>query len=336
MRNDTATRLKQIVLAITVTLLIAGVACRSTQQNLNKPPENTNGNSNTAAPVDTGIITAESPVVRTSTFDHFRAEHRVGADAKIKDCAVCHKRDTAAPSDPQVKQPNRDGWTPYHDSCEVCHNKENFRETSATVLKEKPLCAGCHKAEGNQIAISSGGGLKGVVIDYPKVETEFGIKGGAKGFSHKTHMDLQKMANEGQEVKCETCHQFGNRGIQASFPEHPNCFGCHSHQAGQKFGSCDVCHVKAQMAVSFSPGTGTAARLYNFRHSNSHLKAANCDRCHKTREIEAQAETDTKPPTDIMQISTARGQRHTSACWSCHSQARETVCTKCHVGSLPF
>ena len=333
MRNDISKRLKQIVLGVTVVLLISGIACRSTQQNLNsKPPENENANANSNTSSAGGAITAvESPVItKTSTFDHNREEHRVGPDAKIKDCAACHKRDQQTPSDVMVKQPGKDTWTPYHDSCDVCHNKENFRQTSADVLKTNPLCAGCHKAEGGQIVLNTSGGLKGVLIDYPKRQFEFGLKGGEKGFSHKDHMDPQKMAGEGQEVKCDTCHKFDSRGAQSSFPKHADCFSCHSHQAAQKFGECGVCHTEVARAVKYSPGIGSALNLYNFRHSSSHLKAGSCDRCHQMQDPVNETSV------DIKQINTARGQRHTSSCWSCHKQARETVCTKCHVGSLPF
>ncbi|MCI0487622.1 MAG: cytochrome c family protein [Blastocatellia bacterium] len=332
MRNDLSKRLKQIVLGIAVLLLAGGIACKSTQQNLNSNTsgnENANANSNTSA--TGGAITAvESALItKTSTFDHNREEHRVGPDAKIKDCAACHKRDTQVPSDVQVKQPGKDTWTPYHDSCDICHNKESFRQTSADTLKEQPLCAGCHKAEGGQIVRSEGNVLKGVLINYPARLFEFGLKGGTKGFSHKTHMDAQKMAGEGKEVSCNTCHKFDGRGAQASFPKHADCFSCHSHQAGQKFGECGVCHTGTAVAVKYSPGIGTALNLYNFRHSSSHLKSA-CDRCHKTQDPASETSV------DIQQINTARGQRHKSSCWSCHQQARENVCTKCHVGSLPF
>jgi hypothetical protein len=76
---------------------------------------------------------------------------------------------------------------------------------------------------------------------------------------------------------------------------------------------------------------GAALSLYNFKHS-SHTPAAikaGCERCHKT--LDAAAEN----RSDILAISTARGQRHRSSCSSCHVQAKEPVCTKCHVGGPP-
>jgi hypothetical protein len=135
---------------------------------------------------------------------------------------------------------------------------------------------------------------------------------------------------------CTFCHNFEGSATAAKFPTHPECYSCHSHQPKTaqnegKLGDCGVCHTRREDSLVATRGPGQALSLYNFRHSASHLKAGACDRCHKTTEVAAKAVR-----ADIQEISTARGQRHHSTCWTCHVQAREAVCTKCHVGSLPF
>jgi hypothetical protein len=91
-----------------------------------------------------------------------------------------------------------------------------------------------------------------------------------------------------------------------------------------------VCHALKAQAISYSPGPGAALRQYNFRHG-PHLGKATCDRCHKMADAAAAGRK-----SDILKISISRGQRHQSMCWSCHVQAREPVCSKCHISSLPF
>ncbi len=129
--------------------------------------------------------------------------------------------------------------------------------------------------------------------------------------------------------RCDLCHRFEGRGNESSFPGHVECYSCHAHQTGQKFSACDVCHALKAEAVSFNPGLGAASTQYNFKHS-SHVGKATCARCHKL------AETAEGRKSDILDISTSRGQRHQSMCWGCHVQAREPVCGKCHISSLPF
>lgn len=224
---------------------------------------------------------------------------RAEHQTKTKDCAVCHQR-----SDNSVT-----AAFPGHSACIECHAKD-FTNTSSQ------MCIVCHKSPVD---------AQGTRIGFPVRLSEFGLK----GFSHRQHMDAKKMAGESEAPKCSTCHQFTN-GVQATFPSHQQCYSCHAHQPNQKLGECGVCHIDAKASLKFAKGTGSALSLYNFKHG-PHLKAASCDRCH--RQVET-SPNQLRP--DIQEISTARGQRHKSACWSCHVQARESTCTKCHRGSLPF
>jgi hypothetical protein len=41
-----------------------------------------------------------------------------------------------------------------------------------------------------------------------------------------------------------------------------------------------------------------------------------------------------QPRPDIAKINTATGQRHHSSCWSCHVEAKEPSCSKCHTLSF--
>jgi hypothetical protein len=240
---------------------------------------------------------AESKLIdRDIPFNHNRKEH------KTRDCKSCHQR---FEKDEIPKFPS-------HSACIDCHQKDYTATTSR-------MCGVCHKTPLEtqpQLAI------------FPARLVQFGIK----GFSHKNHMDPAKTRDQmtiAATVDCQTCHKFDDRVIQAGFPNHQQCYSCHIHQAGGKFSACGDCHADTLVSVKYTHGMGTALSLYNFKHG-PHIKKASCDRCHKTVELTAQQ------PSDILRISTARGLKHTSACWSCHVQARETVCTKCHVGSLPF
>jgi hypothetical protein len=302
MRNDFVKWVKQAVIVAAVALFALSVACRSTQQNLNKPPE---------APPPTATQPTQSPfnvvdskvIERNSPFDHSRAEHQT----KTKDCAFCHQRVDNEP----VLDFKKNG--PHHNACIECHQKD-FTSTSSK------MCEVCHK-----VPVDAAGTL----IQFPVKQDEFGIK----AFSHKTHMDPAKMKDQSAkgEPRCQDCHRFDGAGLQASFPKHPDCFSCHAHESGGKFANCDTCHTPKAQAVSYSAGAGAAFSQYNFRHSSQHLKAGDCSRCHKTTEVAAG-----EPRSDISPINTARGQRHHSTCWQCHVQAREPVCTKCHKASLPF
>jgi hypothetical protein len=217
---------------------------------------------------------------------------------KTKDCGFCHQRldNSVTPV------------FPGHSACIECHAKD-FTNTSSQ------MCIVCHTSPVD---------AKGTRISFPAKMSEFGIK----SFSHKQHMDPKKMAGESETPKCSACHQ-STEGAAASFPNHQQCYSCHIHQANQKLGECGICHADAKLALRFIKG-GPTLGLYNFKHG-SHTKKASCDRCHR--------QTETAPNqvrADIQTISAGRGQRHTSACWSCHVQAKESVCTKCHRGSLPF
>lgn len=218
---------------------------------------------------------------------------------KTKDCAFCHQR-----ADNNVTP-----VFPGHSACIECHAKD-FSNTSSQ------MCIVCHKSPVDS---------QGTRISFPAKMSEFGVK----GFSHKQHMDPKKMAGETDTPKCSTCHQFPS-GVQSTFPSHQQCYSCHVHQASQKLGECGVCHADTKLALKYTKGTGSALSLYNFKHG-PHLTKASCDRCHRQADVAPQ-----QVRADVQTISTARGQRHTSTCWTCHSQARESTCTKCHRGSLPF
>ena len=297
MRNDTTRRLKLIITCAAAILVLTGLACRSSKQ----PTANKAADAPQPAPPTNAnqspFNIKESVVIdKTSPFNHTRVEHQT----KTKDCAFCHQRadNSATPI------------FPGHSACIECHSKD-FSNTSSQ------MCIVCHKSPVD---------AQGTRISFPAKMSEFGIK----GFSHKQHMDPKKMAGETEAPKCGSCHQFPN-GVQSTFPSHQQCYSCHAHQPAQKLGDCGVCHTDTKLALKYTKGTGQALSLYNFKHSGSHLKAASCDRCHSTVET-----APNQVRADIREISTARGQRHTSTCWSCHSQARESTCTKCHRGSLPF
>ena len=312
MTNRVSTVLKELVI-VGAAILLGGMACRSTKQNLNKnveeapAPATSNSNSNPSP----NLPVADSKVIdRDIPFDHNRKEH------KARDCKVCHQR-----LDRYEADHSKADWTiprfASHSACIDCH-RQDYTSTASR------MCASCHKTPfSDKVPISADAPQ---LAAFPARLNQFGIK----GFSHKTHMDPAKMRDQMPgEVRCDTCHTFDDRKVQATFPRHQQCYSCHTHEAGGKLSTCGTCHADTAVAVRFNRGMGTALSLYNFRHG-PHMKGASCDRCHKTVELTAQQ------PSDILRISTARGQKHTSACWSCHVPARENVCTKCHVGSLPF
>jgi hypothetical protein len=296
MRSETSKRI--VVVAF---IIVAGfAACRSTKQNLNKPIDSPPP----AAPVsqspfdvvDSKLIDVVSP------FDHNRKEHK----SKTQDCAACHLRGT---NDARPTMPG-------HPACFDCHQKDLSNVDSK-------MCIVCHKTPVT----------KESVMPFPARLMQFGLK----RFSHRDHANSEKMKGQMDSDKmpesaprCDFCHRFDGQGLKASMPKHPECYACHAHQPNDKFAACGACHVNKANAMQYSATLGTAFSLYNFRHG-PHLKKAACDRCHKTTDIPAD-----QPRTDILEINTARGQRHHSTCWTCHVQAKEPVCSKCHIRGTPF
>lgn len=237
-----------------------------------------------------GITPVESAIIERPL--QFNHERREHKQS----CAFCHQR---VDNEPLPRFPG-------HAACADCHQRD-FTATGSQ------MCSVCHK-----LPLEAEARL----TDFPSKMREFGVK----GFSHKQHLSLPAGM---QPLNCDDCHHV-SRGGEPSFPRHPECYSCHTHEAGQKFGDCGACHIGAAVAMKYDRGFGTGYTVYSFRHS-SHVRRARCDRCHRTTEAppgEARA--------DILQISTARGQKHSSGCWSCHAKARESVCTKCHRGTLPF
>ncbi|MEK6325405.1 MAG: cytochrome c3 family protein [Acidobacteriota bacterium] len=296
MRNDSTRRLKLIITCAAAILVLSGLACRSSKQ----PTANKAAETPQPAP-QANANQSPFDVKESVVIDRTSPFNHTRAEhqTKTKDCGFCHQR-----LDNNVTQ-----VFPGHSACIECHAKD-FTNTSSQ------MCVVCHKSPVD---------AQGTRISFPAKMSEFGVK----GFSHKQHMDPKKMASETETPKCSTCHQ-STEGAAASFPNHQQCYSCHVHQANQKFGECGVCHADTKLALKYTRGTGSALGLYNFKHG-PHTKKASCDRCHR------QIETAPKQVrADIQTISAGRGQRHTSACWSCHVQAKESVCTKCHRGSLPF
>jgi hypothetical protein len=320
MTRDKSKNMKLTVAVVIFLVMIA--ACKSSQQNLNKAPAPAPP---PAEPAPTGFVKEANFIApgSKSTYDHFRDGHK-----QLTDCRECHKRDTTNPAAPVSLQPGRQSWLPYHDACIRCHktDREKYNLTEAGTTKANPFCGGCHTDP--PVTIAADQTFKANLLEYPKRTEEFGIMGGLKGFSHKTHMDQAKMGSEAN-VSCALCHDVRSNPTKATFAKHQQCYQCHTHQAGQKFGDCGVCHINTAESVKYTPGMGSALN-YKFRHSASHLKAASCDRCHKLLEPPAE------PRVDVQQINTSRGQKHSSSCWTCHAQAKEAVCSKCHTGSLPF
>jgi hypothetical protein len=300
MSVDTTRRFRLLVMIAGLALIMSLLACRGSES----PPRRTSPASATPSPTPTG--TPESQLTdavesklleRRLRFDHNRAEH------KKQNCALCHQRSN---NDPTPTFPG-------HAACVNCHGKE-FPSPSSQ------MCGVCHETPMAQAKL----------IGFPKQQQQFRLK----GFSHKDHLDPKKMPAGTELPKCDSCHRFDGRGIEASFPKHAECYSCHIHQAGEKLAGCQSCHAEPALALKYTPGVGPAFSQYNFKHG-SHLRHASiqsrCERCHRLVE----PTTDRTRP-DILQISTARGQRHSSACWTCHVRAREPVCTKCHIGGPPL
>ena len=297
MKSDASKR----IVVVAFILLVGLWACRSTKQNLNKPIES----APPAPPVSQSPFeVVDSKVIEVvSPFDHNRKEHK----AKTQDCSACHIR---AANDPTPAFPG-------HAACFDCHVKDK------TNLESK-MCIVCHK-----IPVDA----QGTRIAFPRQLAQFGLS----KFSHRDHANPEKMKGQMDSDKmadgaprCDFCHHFDEQGLKASMPKHPECYACHAHQPNDKFFSCGACHVNKPNAMQYGATLGTAFSLYNFRHG-PHLKKAACDKCHKMTDVPAD-----RPRTDISEINTARGQRHHSTCWTCHVQAKEPVCSKCHVGALPF
>lgn len=251
-------------------------------------------------------------IQQQAPFDHTRSEHKL-------ECSYCHLR------------PNNDPnpVLPYHAACIDCHVSDFTSSTSR-------LCAVCH-----QMPLAS----KVLALSFPDQLTQLGLK----GFSHRDHMDTQKMPKETAVPTCRSCHKFDPKELVAGFPSHPECYKCHTHEAGQKLGICETCHALNAEAFKYERGLGAPYNNYKFTHaSHLNLKQAaiqyKCEKCHEIKEV--------LPGTiqaDISKIKTIlEGNFHTSDCWNCHDKktgiAQETraekvqkefSCCKCHVLKPP-
>jgi hypothetical protein len=250
------------------------------------------------------------PAKRTQNalFDHGQPEH-----AKVS-CESCHARslDDVADVEPHSAEPQR----PSHAACSGCHSSENYLNVSTS----EPLCATCHPA--NEILDAS---RKTRVLPFPAQLHQFGVS----AFSHRAHTGSD----------CGFCHA-GGAGVAAkSFPAHAECYSCHAHQAGQKFGRCQDCHAATSESLVFSHAAGAAGRDYNFHHSG-HTKRRDgapiaCGTCHPPKAEAPKHEG--SELSDIALQEPARGQKHQSTCWgTCHIQKEEIRCAKCHVRGVPL
>src|SRR2546423_15344416 len=205
MKNDTAKRLKLIVAIITLMLFVSFAACRSTKQNLNKPPDNANA-APPAQPVSQSAFdVVDSKVIeKVSPFDHNRKEHQT----RTKDCAFCHQR----------KDNNPTPIFPSHPACIECHQRDFTNRQSR-------MCEVCHTTPVD---------AKGTLIEFPKKQAEFGLK----GFSHRQHGNPEKMKDQMADMPsgvpdCSNFHPFDPAKIVPGFPPHPEDNARPSYQAKQ-------------------------------------------------------------------------------------------------------
>src|ERR1051325_4811599 len=212
MKKDAAKILKQIVTIVALALIVGVGACRRKKENLNKPVENSNAAPTTQPVSQSACDVVDSKVIeKQSPFDHSRKEHQT----KTKDCAFCHQRKDNSPTP----------VFPSHPACFQCHQKD-FTD------RQSRMCEVCHTTPVD---------TKGTLIEFPKKQAELGLK----GFSHRQHADPEKMKDQMDAARmangvpdCAVCHTFDEAKIVASFPHHPECYVCHSHQMNQKLGDC--------------------------------------------------------------------------------------------------
>ena len=282
---------------ICITMVVLALACGR-----HRPGANSNATPEPPAPLPTAsegqniVGAVESKMLdRDLKFNHNRAEH------KKQDCSLCHQRVDNSTT-PRF---------PGHASCLACHAADYTSSNNR-------LCIVCH-----QLPLEA----QPKMAAFPARLIQFGLK----EFSHKQHLDAAKMPSGTTVPKCDKCHQFDTGLIQASFPGHPECYSCHTHQPEGKLAGCGACHADQSVALKFNKGTGNAFAIGNFTHGG-HFKQGsidrNCDKCHNLLNRDLQH-------PDILEINTARGQRRTSGCWTCHVQAHEPVCSKCHVKGPP-
>lgn len=297
--NKPQNKFKLAVLTLIAGTLIGVYACKKPQHTAAEPAAEVTA-SPTPNPESEIVGAAPAKLLEQDLkFDHNRIEH------KKQDCTLCHKR--AADNSPMSRFPN-------HPACLACHAADF---TSANLK----VCVVCH---------SSNHPSKDDVKAFPMTLGQFGLK----GFSHKNHLDAGKMPAGTAVPKCSDCHKFDAQFVQASFPDHPQCYSCHTHQPGEKLATCQTCHIDRAQAMNIRKGTGPAKALYNFTHGGHFRQASVGQDCQKCHHLAATAASGNLP--DIGQINTARGQHHTSACWSCHVPAKEPLCSKCHVGGTPL
>ena len=222
MKNDTATLLKQLALMAALALFVSSAACRSTKENLNRPAENSNASAPAQPVSQSAFDVVDSKVIeKVSPFDHGRKEHQT----KVKDCAFCHVR----------KDNSATPVFPSHPACIECHQRDFTNRQSR-------MCEVCHTVPVD---------AKGTLIEFPKKQSEFGLK----GFSHRQHGDPAKMKdqmadNPAGAPDCSKCHKTAEAAqpARADITEinvargqrhHSDCWDCH---VTARESACTKCH----------------------------------------------------------------------------------------------
>jgi hypothetical protein len=247
----------------------------------------------------------------TQPFDHFtKAENpRQKAHMELtqaQSCEKCHAWEDTKPREDKRK--------PYHNSCVGCHSSQ-FTDPKLEI------CADCHVKPY---------GVK--PKDTPmQILNQFGME-----FSHTSH---QTRAN----FKCETCHNTPSDGktVRSTYPDHPECFTCHTEENKPAKGLCNECHNQTAKAQKFRTRgqIDIAYKYFKFNHGLHLIQPRvqnRCDECHDVTTADA------ANATDISRIKIVFSQDlnkvHKSTCFKCHEpQPPATECNKCHTqptGSL--
>src|SRR5262245_40024997 len=155
----------KLTISLAAIIVVIGLwSCRSTKQNLNKPPDSAPPTAPVSQSpfdiVDSKVIAAVSP------FDHNRKEHK----SKTQDCSACHQRASNEPT-PAL---------PGHPACIECHAKDFTNPDSK-------MCVVCHKAPPTKTS----------VIEFPTRLAQFGLK----RFSHRDHTNPEKMRGQMEAEK---------------------------------------------------------------------------------------------------------------------------------------
>ncbi|MBX7219942.1 MAG: cytochrome c3 family protein [Blastocatellia bacterium] len=239
-------------------------------------------------------------------------------------------------------------------ACEECHRREE--NINKALFPGHSACISCHL---NEFTVANAGTQGMCIICHSNLDT---IQAPQRDFpprksytvffdpqQHRNHVAYSFPTEVSKKADCAFCHPTEAKGVAIAFPNHPECYSCHT-AAGTKAsvpntphevkpgalgpGECATCHLtpteKTPVVLLQTKMTGKSYN-YKFTHK-SHEKLAKCEECHNLDSTYNTSQVAVPKAKAHLQNKTAAGQ----GCFTCHNDKRAfgdgdaAKCTKCH------